>query len=119
VPAKEQPWKTKFGLARSAFERKGSKAPVALFHAIDEAYQVVDTCYGQLSRLRREPLEESTFSDWEDFLLTLDAVTNLCMEPASVQLDINMQTTFESIRRTARGALLQLQDMYAATPALP
>jgi len=118
VPDEEQPWERKFRLARSAFERTGVDAPNALFQAIAEAYQVVSVYFEQLSMLGPKPLEEPTFNDWQKFLATLNADTNLYIEPASVSLDISIQTTFESIKETARGALLQLQDMSAATPPL-
>jgi SOS regulatory protein LexA len=118
VPAEEQPWERKFRLARSAFERPNAEIPVALSQAIKEAYRVVSTCYEQLFRLGQQALEVTTLNDWQNFLMTLHTDTNLYMEPASVQLDINMQSTFESIKESARGALLQLQDMNAATPPL-
>jgi SOS regulatory protein LexA len=114
----EQPWERNFRLARSAFERSGADAPIALFRAIAEAYQVVSTCCEELSMLGPKPLEESTFNDWQTFLATLNADTSLYMERAIVLLDIGMQTTFESIKETARSALLQLQDMNAAAPPL-
>jgi SOS regulatory protein LexA len=118
VPGQEQPWERKFRLARSAFERESTDAPIALFQAIAEAYQVVSIYHEQLSMLGPKVPEETTFNDWQKFLTTLNADTNLYIGPASVLLDISMQTTFESIKEIARGALLQLQDMNAATPPL-
>jgi SOS regulatory protein LexA len=118
VPSEEQLWERKFRLARSAFEREGADALIALFQAITEAYQVVSICYEQLSRLGPKQLEEPTFNDWQNFLAALNSDTNLNIEPASVRLDMSMQTTLESIKDIARGALLQLQDMNAATPPL-
>ena len=116
---REQSWQTMFRLVRSALEHQGATIALALFQAISEAYQTVRNCHDQLSTLGPQPLEESTFNDWQQFLFLLyQETSDLYVTRASAIPERSFQARFESIKTAARGSLLQLQDLNAKKPPM-
>lgn len=108
-----------FRLVRSVFENQGATIELALFQAISEAHQTVNNYHYQLSMLGPEPLEESTFNDWQQFLFLLYTETSdLYVTRASAIPERSFQARFESIETAARGSLLQLQDLNTKKPPM-
>jgi SOS regulatory protein LexA len=114
---REQSWQTMFRLVHSVLVHQGATVALALFQAISEACQTVSNCHDQLSMLGPQPLEESTFNDWQQFLFLLYKETSdLYVTRASTIPERSFQARFESIESAARGTLLQLQDLNSKKP---
>jgi SOS regulatory protein LexA len=116
----EQPWEETIRQVRSTLERKGGgNVAAALFRVIDESFKMVTEIRHLVLTMRAESLEESTFGDWENFLVTFyEETSDLYTIHASSIAGIELQVPFESIELAASSALLQLQDMNLKKPPL-
>ena len=115
----EQPWEETFRQVRSALERKGGNVAVALFRAVDESCKIVTETRHLVLTMRAESLEESTFDDWESFLVAFyEEISDLYTIRASSIAGIDLLVPFESIELAVSSTLLQLQDMNRKKPPL-